>query len=99
MPRKKTDPTLEKHGLTPEEVRAAFGVEDKKPPPKQKGYLFRHEQKRMNKRMKDWEKMIYARYIGGMHPRLIAGCLGVTEETVRVRLRASGFFAKDFSPA
>ncbi len=98
MGRTKKDPTLEKLGLTAEEVRAAFGVEDKTPPPKQKGYLFRHEQMRMNKRMKNWEKMIYARYMQGMHPRLIAGCLGVTEETVRVRLRSSGFFHKEFMP-
>ena len=98
MGRKKNDPTLEKLGLTADEVRAAFGVEDKKPPPKQKGYLFRHEQMRMNKRMKNWEKMIYARYMSGMHPKLIAGCLGVTEETVRVRLRFSGFFHKEFTP-
>ena len=50
----------------------------------------------MNKRMKDWEYMIYSRYISGMHPKIIAGCLGVSEETVRVRLRKSGFFDKDF---
>lgn len=92
---KKTNPTLDKLGLTPEEVRAAFTVEQPKEPTQKKGYLFRHEQKRMNKRMKDWEYMIYARFATGMHPKLIAGCLGVTEETVRVRLRKSGFFEKD----
>jgi DNA-binding CsgD family transcriptional regulator len=38
--------------------------------------------------------MVFARFMGGMHPQTIAGCLGVSEETVRVRLRAAGFFAK-----
>ncbi len=87
---------LESLGLTPEEVRAAFGLAPPRESSKKKGYLFRHDQVRMNKRMKDWEYMIYSRYISGMHPKIIAGCLGVSEETVRVRLRKSGFFDKDF---
>jgi DNA-binding CsgD family transcriptional regulator len=45
--------------------------------------------------MKRWETMVYARFLSGMHPKIIAGCLGVSEETVRVRLRAAGFFVKD----
>ncbi len=92
MSRRKIDPVLEKLGLTPEEVRAAFGVEEKKEPKKKKGYLYRDEQQKMNKRMKHWERMVYARFMGGMHPGVIAGVIGVSEETVRVRLRASGFF-------
>ncbi len=92
---KKTNPILDELGLTAEEVRAAFSVQKPKESSKKKGYLFRHEQKRMNKRMKDWEQMIYARFVSGMHPKIIAGCLGVSEETVRVRLRKSGFFEKD----
>ncbi len=92
---KKTNPILDELGLTAEEVRAAFSVQKPKESSKKKGYLFRHEQKRMNKRMKDWERMIYARFVSGMHPKIIAGCLGVSEETVRVRLRKSGFFEKD----
>ena len=87
---------LDRLGLTPEEVRAALGVSPPVKGRKKKGYLFRHEQVRMNKRMRDWERMIYARYVSGMHPKVIAGCLGVSEETVRVRLRKSGFFDKDF---
>mgnify|MGYP001987426439 CR=1 FL=1 len=91
-----TQEILEGLGLTPEEVRAAFGLGPPSEKPKKRGYLFRHDQVRMNKRMRDWERMIYARYISGMHPKVIAGCLGVSEETVRVRLRKSGFFDKDF---
>tara|TARA_B100001173_G_C15926935_1_gene521012 strand:+ start:672 stop:965 length:294 start_codon:yes stop_codon:yes gene_type:complete len=91
-----TQEILESLGLTPEEVRAAFGVTAPKKKAKPKGYLFRHDQVRMNKRMRDWEGLIYARYVSGMHPKTIAGCLGVSEETVRVRLRKSGFFDRDF---
>tara|TARA_R110002012_G_scaffold320756_1_gene545411 strand:- start:612 stop:920 length:309 start_codon:yes stop_codon:yes gene_type:complete len=79
-------------GLSADEVRIAFGVKEKKPEPHKKGYLFRPDQKRMNERMKFWDSMVYARFMDGMHPKIIAGCLGVSEETVRVRLRRSGFF-------
>ena len=92
--KQKKSKILEDLGLTAEEVRCAFGIREEKPEPDKKGYLFRHEQKRMTQRMKKWDSMIYARFSSGMHPKIIAGCLGVSEETVRVRLRRSGFFAK-----
>ena len=95
MGQKKKNKILEKLGLTADEVRTAFNVNTPKEKPKPKGYLFRHDQMRMSKRMKRWETMVYARFLGGMHPKVIAGCLGVSEETVRVRLRAAGFFVKD----
>ena len=85
---------LTKLGLTAEEVRAAFGVEAPVVEEKEKNYLFRHDQHRMRHRMKFWDGLVYARYLEGMHPRLIADCLGVSEETVRVRLRRAGFFEK-----
>jgi DNA-binding NarL/FixJ family response regulator len=85
---------LEKLGLTAEEVRVAFGVKEEKKEPTKKGYLFRPDQKRMNDRMKFWNRMVYARFASGMHPKTIAAALGVSEETVRVRLRRSGFFSK-----
>lgn len=81
---------LEKLGLSPDEVRAAFGVAPPKKIEKEKNYLFRHDQNRMRHRMKFWERMVYAQYLSGTHPKIIAGCLGVSEETVRVRLRRSG---------
>ena len=91
---KKIDPVLEKLGLTADEVRIAFGLKDPNPEPVKKGYLFRQDQQRMSERMKFWDLMIYARFDSGMHPKIIAGCLGVSEETVRVRLRRAGFFEK-----
>lgn len=95
MAQKKKSRVLEKLGLSAEEVRVAFGIKEDKPPePEKKGYLFRPDQRRMNERMKFWDHMVYARFADGMHPKIIAGCLGVSEETVRVRLRRSGFFAK-----
>lgn len=96
MGQKKKNPILNKLGLTAEEVRAAFNVKSPEEKPKPKGYLFRHDQKRMSRRMRRWETMVYARFLSGMHPSVIAGCLGVSEETVRVRLRSAGFFVKDF---
>jgi hypothetical protein len=85
---------LTKLGLTPEEVRASFGLEGPEEVESGKNYLFRRDQHRMRHRMKFWNGLVYARYMSGMHPSVIAGCLGVSEETVRVRLRKSGFFAK-----
>ena len=88
----KTCKILTDLGLTSEEVRAAFGIKKKEKPPEKKGYLFRPDQQRMIQRMKKWDGLVYARFEQGMHPRTIAQCLGVSEETVRVRLRKSGFF-------
>lgn len=90
----KPNAVLEKLGLQKDEVRAAFGLampESEKP--KKKGYLFLADQKKMIKRMKLWSNMIFARYEAGMSPTIIAGVLGVSEETVRVRLRRNGYFA------
>lgn len=98
MAKKKVDPVLEELGLSPEEVRAAFGLDIQNEPVKKKGYLYRHDQKKMTKRMELWKGMIYARFISGMHPAWIAGCIGVSEETVRVRLRKSGFFTRPRNP-
>jgi DNA-directed RNA polymerase specialized sigma24 family protein len=85
---------LEKLGLTREEVRAAFNVETPEhEKPLKKGYLFLREQVKMRKRMKRYEKLIFAKFEAGLNPTIIAGCLGVSEETVRVRLRRKGCFA------
>lgn len=86
---------LDKLGLSRDEVRAAFSIptpEHEKP--KSKGYLFLHEQRRMKKRMKIYSNMIFARFEAGMSPADIAGILGVSEETVRVRLRKNGYFTR-----
>ncbi len=79
MSKNQTSKVLDKLGLTREEVRAAFSVatpESEKIP--KKGYLFRADQARMSRRMKRWNSMIFARFIGGMHPKTIADVLGVT---------------------
>jgi len=94
MSKKQNSKILDKLGLTKEEVRAAFSLKapesEKKP---KKGYLFRADQNRMSKRMKRWDSMIYARFMGGMHPKIIAKVIGVSEESVRVRLRKAKFFS------
>lgn len=100
MPRKKRktlpeSKVLQKLGLTKEEVRAAFGVETPDhEKPKKKGYLFLADQRKMRRRMQRYSNLVYARFLMGVSPAVIAGCLGVSEETVRVRLRKAGFFSK-----
>lgn len=100
MPRKKKkslpeSKALIKLGLTKEEVRAAFGLETPEhEKPKKKGYLFLADQRKMRRRMKRYSNLIYAQFLLGTSPTIIAGCLGVSEETVRVRLRKAGFFSK-----
>lgn len=85
---------LDKLGLTKEEVRAAFGLETPEhEKPKKKGYLFLNDQKKMRRRMARYTNMIFARFEAGMSPTTIAGVLGVSEETVRLRLRKNGFFS------
>ena len=85
---------LESLGLSRDEVRAAFNVPtpDSEKPQK-KGYLFLHEQRKMKKRMQLYSRMIFARFEAGMSPTIIAGVLGVSEETVRVRLRRNGYYS------
>lgn len=94
--RKAPEPSkvLEKLGLSVDEVRAAFSLETpESEKPKKKGYLFLADQKKMKRRMKSYSNMIFARFEAGMSPTIIAGVLGVSEETVRVRLRRSGYFS------
>jgi DNA-directed RNA polymerase specialized sigma24 family protein len=99
-PKKKKAPqphskVLDNLGLTREEVRAAFSIptpEAEKPT--SKGYLFLHDQRKMKKRMKSYSNMIFARFEAGLSPTIIAGILGVSEETVRVRLRRDGYFGE-----
>lgn len=93
MGKTKKNPILEKLGLDVEEVRAAFSVPAPEAPKKRKNYLYRDDQMRMNRRMNRWERLIFARFAGGMHPKQISHCIGVSEETVRMRLRVNGFFS------
>lgn len=86
---------LEKLGLSRDEVRAAFSLPTPEcEKPTSKGYLFLHDQRKMKKRMKSYSNMIFARFEAGLSPTIIAGVLGVSEETVRVRLRRDGYFGE-----
>jgi hypothetical protein len=84
---------LSKLGLTAKQVRELCG--GKEPPPAAKNYLSAENQRRMRKRLKIYDKFIYARYEEGYHPDLIAKVLGVSGESVKSRLRKAGFFDKE----
>ena len=82
---------LKKLGLTVEEVREMCGTE---PPPAAKNYLSAEDQKRARKKLKLYDKFIYARYEEGYSPSTIAKVLGVSDESVRSRLRRAGFLSR-----
>lgn len=85
---------LEALGLTPEEVRKAFGVaepaEREEEAPKR--YLFSGDQRRMRRRMARYHGFILVRFLEGYTPKVIAQILTVSEEAVRSRLRKEGMF-------
>lgn len=90
----KKNKILEKLGLEVDEVRAAFSVPAPEKPKKKRNYLYRAEQRKMSNRMRKCKNLIFARYESGVHPKTIAKAIGVSEESVRVRLRAAGFFTQ-----
>ena len=85
---------LDALGLTPEEVRKAFGVDDpgEKEEEAPKRYLFSGDQRRMRRRMARYHGFILARFLEGFTPKIIAQLLTVSEEAVRSRLRKEGMF-------
>lgn len=93
-PKKKKSPEqiLRELGLSTEEVRAAFNVKTPEKEKPKKNYLYSYGQKKIRKRVKDYERMIFSRFVQGMPPLIIAKLLNVSEETVRLRLRKAGFF-------
>lgn len=91
---------LKKLGLTKEQVRQALGMPESPviqvtttSDPSRK-YLYGSDQKRMRRRMKEYETFIAARYLEGWHPGSIARILNVSEESVRSRLRKLKMFNK-----
>lgn len=91
---------LKKLGLTKEQVRQALGMPESPciqvtttSDPNRK-YLYGSDQKRMRRRMKEYETFIAARYLEGWHPGSIARILNVSEESVRSRLRKLKMFNK-----
>jgi len=86
---------LAKLGLTKELVRESLGVPRDKPEPefvKDKNYLAVEDQKRIRARLKSYSRFIYIRYKEGFSPKTISHFLGVSEESVRSRLRKAGCF-------
>ena len=79
-------------GLTKDFVRDAFGVESSKGDLDKKNYLDVEDQRRISRRLLEYEKFIIARYLGGMDPSVISMLVGVSEESVRSRLRKAELF-------
>ena len=86
---------LESLGLIAEEVRKKLGSKEpdaeEMPTPK---YLQGEGQRKMRKRLKDHTGFIFSRFLEGYTPKTISNMLHVSEESVRSRLRKSGFFGK-----
>lgn len=85
---------LTKVGLTPNQVRKMTGGDK---PPAAKNYLSAEDQKRVSSKLKAYETFIFARFEEGYDPGFIAKTLGVSEESVRRRLRDKGFNKKNQS--
>lgn len=81
-------------GLSRECVQDAFGVEfETEGVELKKNYLFVEDQKRIRKRLADYEKFIIARFLGGLEPLVISQIVGVSEESIRSRLRKAKLFS------
>ena len=92
---------LESLGLTKDLVKSMSG--SKKPEifdvnQDDKNYLYAIDQRRIRRRLESCERFITARYLEGYKPRDIAKILGVSEESVRSRLRKRKFFGKNNRP-
>ena len=96
-------------GMTKEEVIEAvkeFSPKEQIPlvvDPKQchqepKNYLYAVDQRRIRRRLKNSERFILARYYEGYKPKRIAQMMGVSEESIRSRLRKKNFFGKSNKP-
>lgn len=80
-------------GLTKNFVKDSFGVEfDTEDEEVKRNYLFVEDQKRIRKRLIDYERFIIARFLEGLGPLVISQILGVSEESIRSRLRKAGLF-------
>ncbi len=80
-------------GLTKDFVQDAFGVEfESEGVELKKNYLFVEDQKRIRKRLADYEKFIIARFLSGLDPNTISLLVGVSEESIRSRLRKAKLF-------
>lgn len=90
-----SDDLLSKLGLTKEYVQSALGIPSDQPDApvlKEKNYLAVEDQRRIRQRLKKYAKFILARYREGLSPKTVANILGVSEESVRSRLRKANLF-------
>ncbi len=86
---------LESLGLDVNEVREQLG--SRKPEAEERErpkYLQAEGQRRMRARLNEYVGFIYSRFLEGYSPKHISNMLCVSEESVRSRLRKSGFFGK-----
>jgi DNA-directed RNA polymerase specialized sigma24 family protein len=87
------DNLLTKLGLTKDFVKTALGVPFEEPTViKEKNYLAVEDQKRIRQRLRKYGKFIIARYREGLSPSAIALIMGVSEESIRSRLRKAKLF-------
>lgn len=63
-----------------------------------RNYLYAIDQRRIRRRLKDNEKFILSRFFEGYRPRRIAQMMGVSEESVRSRLRRRDVFGSSSRP-
>jgi len=87
---------LDSLGLTKEKVQKALGLEDRpKTVVEKKNYLFAQDQRRIRRRLKQYNNFITARFYEGYRPSKIAKMLNVSEESVRSRLRKQKMFGQN----
>lgn len=83
---------LDELGLTKDFVQNSFGVTSGNVEVDKKNYLDVEDQKRIRRRLKQYSNFIIARFDQGYAPCIIAQLLGVSEESIRSRLRKAGLF-------
>lgn len=86
-------------GLTREEVSDFFKTKGSVTQTEEdKNYLLAVDQKRIRRRLKENMPFIITRFVEGYKPKLIAKMMGVSEESIRGRLRKLGVFKSDKKP-
>ena len=83
---------LEELGLTKDFVQNSFGILPDKVEVAEKNYLDVEDQRRIRRRLKQYSNFIIARFEQGYAPCIISQFLGVSEESIRSRLRKAGLF-------
>ena len=91
---------LDTLGLTKTEVSKFFNTKASGEPATTEGknYLLAVDQKRIRRRLKENMPFIMTRFLEGYKPRLISKMMGVSEESIRGRLRKLGVFKSDKKP-